>query len=200
MSSGISAAYSSRAAEYTSLFGSISSTHTDDRALVQDWAGSLDGKIIDAGCGPGQWTHFLHSLGLDAEGVDLVPEFIATGRKRYPDVRFTQGSLEQLPTPDQSLAGILAWYSVIHTPPGDIDEVLGEFARCLMPGGGILLGFFEGDAVEEFPHAVAPAYFWPLEEMSVRLQNAGLIVVSTHFRADPGVRPHAAIVARQAKP
>ncbi len=30
MSSGISAAYSSRAAEYTSLFGSISSTHTDD--------------------------------------------------------------------------------------------------------------------------------------------------------------------------
>ncbi|MCP2049098.1 UNVERIFIED_ORG: hypothetical protein J3D58_003170 [Paenarthrobacter nicotinovorans] len=78
--------------------------------------------------------------------------------------------------------------------------MLGEFARCLMPGGGLLLGFFEGDAVEEFPHAVAPAYFWPLEEMSVRLQNAGLTVVSTHSRAEPGVRPHAAIVARQAKP
>jgi SAM-dependent methyltransferase len=191
----VRAAYAARAAEYTGLFGSINSTHPSDRALVREWAGELDGKVIDAGCGPGQWTNFLHSLGTDVEGVDLVPEFIATARETYPDVPFSVGSLEQLTAPDGSLAGILAWYSVIHTPPEDLGVVFTEFARCLKPGGRLLLGFFEADAVEEFPHAVTPAYFWPVEEMSARLERAGFAVVSAHSRTDPGVRPHAAVVA-----
>ena len=198
MTSGtVAAAYSARAAEYTSLFGSISSTHPADQQLVLAWAKGLSGRVIDAGCGPGQWTAFLHSAGATVEGVDLVPEFIETASQNHPEVQFSVGSLETLPTPDQSLAGILAWYSVIHTPPANIDAVLDEFARCIEPGGGLLLGFFEGPALESFPHAVTPAYFWPVEEMSARLLKASFTVVSTHSRADPGSRPHAAIIARR---
>ncbi|MFE4196224.1 class I SAM-dependent methyltransferase [Paenarthrobacter sp. NPDC056912] len=198
MSPGIvAAAYSARAAEYTSLLGSMESTHPADRELVRSWAPGLSGKVIDAGCGPGQWTNFLHSLGVEVEGVDFVPEFIETAGQLHPDVAFTLGTLERLPTPDQSLAGILAWYSVIHTHPKDIDRVLGEFARCVKPDGSLLLGFFEGASVEEFPHAVAPAWFWPIAEMRTRLLGAGFEVVDTYSRADPGVRPHAAIVARR---
>ncbi|MGR0160547.1 class I SAM-dependent methyltransferase [Paenarthrobacter nitroguajacolicus] len=200
MTSGtVAAAYSARAAEYTSLFGTISSTQPADQRLVLAWAKGLSGKIIDAGCGPGQWTDFLHSAGASIEGVDLVPEFVETAKRSYPDAQFSLGSLERLPTPDQSLAGILAWYSVIHTPPAYIGKVLDEFARCIKPGGGLLLGFFEGPAIEQFPHAVTPAYFWPVEELSARLQKAGFTVISTHSRADPGARPHAAIVARRAE-
>jgi len=196
MSSGIvGAAYSARAAEYTSLFGSISSTHPADQQLVLEWAKGLSGRVIDAGCGPGQWTDFLHSAGVSVEGVDLVPAFIETARQSYPDARFSVGSLAKLPTADRSLAGILAWYSVIHTPPADISRILDEFARCIKPGGGLLLGFFEGPTLEVFPHAVTPAYFWPVEEMSARLQKAGFTVVNTHSRVDPEARPHAAIVA-----
>ncbi|MDI2036048.1 class I SAM-dependent methyltransferase [Paenarthrobacter nitroguajacolicus] len=191
----VGAAYSARSAEYTRLFGSIDSTHADDRSLVQEWASRLSGKVIDAGCGPGQWAGYLRSLGTEVEGVDQVPEFIATARERHPEIPFTLGRLEELPAANQSLAGILAWYSVIHTPPQDLGNVLAEFARCLEPGGSLLLGFFEGDAVEEFPHAVAPAYFWPVEEMSARFQGAGFAVASTHSRRDPGVRPHGAMVA-----
>lgn len=201
MTSGtVAAAYSARAAEYTSLFGSITSTHRADQQLVLSWAQGLSGKVIDAGCGPGQWTDFLHSAGASVEGVDLVPEFIETAKRNYPDAQFSLGSLERLPTADQSLAGILAWYSVIHTPPASVGAVLNEFARCIKPGGSLLLGFFEGPAMEQFPHAVTPAYFWPVEDMTARLQQAGFSVESTHSRVDPGARPHAAIVARRADP
>jgi SAM-dependent methyltransferase len=199
-SKAVSAAYSTRSAEYTSLFGSIESTHPADRGLVRSWTQELHGRVIDAGCGPGQWTSFLHSLGVEVEGVDLVPEFIETARQLHPDVAFTQATLERLPTPDGSLAGILAWYSMIHTPPAGIGQVLSEFARCIKPGGSLLLGFFEGPAIEKFPHAVTPAYFWPVEELSARLLNAGFTVVSTHSRTDPGSRPHAAILARREEP
>lgn len=198
MSSGVvRAAYSARAAEYTSLFGSISSTHPVDRELVLSWARGLSGKVLDAGCGPGQWTAFLHSAGVDVEGMDLVPEFIETAKQYCPQAGFSVGSMEQLPTPDHSLAGILAWYSVIHTPPAGINQVLDEFARCLKPGGSLLLSFFAGPAGESFPHAVTPAYFWSVEEITARLQDAGFTVVGTHSRVDPGVRPHAAIVAQR---
>lgn len=198
MTSGtVAAAYSARAAEYTSLFGSITSTHPADQRLVLAWARGLSGKVIDAGCGPGQWTDYLCSAGVSVEGVDVVPEFIETARQNYPEAQFSLGSLERLPTPDQSLAGILAWYSVIHTRPSDIGGVLDEFARCIKPGGGLLLGFFEGPTGEQFPHAVTPAYFWPVEEMSARLQDAGFTVVSTHSRVDPGARPYAAVVAKR---
>ncbi|KUM34921.1 class I SAM-dependent methyltransferase [Arthrobacter sp. EpRS71] len=193
----VRAAYSARAAEYTSLFGAISSTHPADQQLVLEWAGGLSGKVLDAGCGPGQWTNFLHSAGIDAQGVDVVPEFIETARQHYPEVQFSVESLETLPTASQSLAGILAWYSVIHTPPATIGGVMDEFARCLKPGGSLLIGFFDGPAGESFPHAVTPAYFWSVEEMSARLLKAGFVVVSTHSRVDPGARPHAAIVARR---
>ncbi|BCW56896.1 MULTISPECIES: class I SAM-dependent methyltransferase [Micrococcaceae] len=193
----VRAAYSARSDEYTSLFGSISSTHPVDRELVLSWAQGLSGKVLDAGCGPGQWTAFLHSAGVDVQGVDLVPEFIETAKRFCPEARFSVGSLQRLPAPDDSLAGILAWYSLIHTPPAGISRVLDEFARCLAPGGGLLIGFFDGPAGESFPHAVTPAYFWSVEEISALLQEAGFSIVSTHSRADPGARPHAAIVAQR---
>lgn len=193
----VRAAYSARSAEYTSLFGSISSTHPADRELVLSWAQELSGKVIDAGCGPGQWTAFLHSAGVDVQGVDLVPDFIETAKQFCPDAQFSVGSLERLPTPDHSLAGILAWYSLIHISPAEISRVLEEFARCLTPGGSLLLGFFDGPAGEPFRHTVTRAYFWSAEEMSGLLQEAGFSIVGTHSRVDPGVRPHAAIVAKR---
>lgn len=193
----VRAAYSARSAEYTSLFGSISSTHPADRELVLSWAQELSGKVIDAGCGPGQWTAFLHSAGVDVQGVDLVPDFIETAKQFCPDAQFSVGSLERLPTPDHSLAGILAWYSLIHISPAEISRVLEEFARCLTPGGSLLLGFFDGPAGEPFRHAVTRAYFWSAEEMSELLQEAGFSIVGTHSRVDPGVRPHAAVVAKR---
>lgn len=107
-------------------------------------------------CGPGQWTNFIQTLGVSVEGVDLVPEFVDEARGRYPGVAFRVGCLDMLEVPDRSVAGILAWYSVIHTPPDEIDCALTEFARCIAPYGSLLLGFFEGHVIEAFPHAVTP--------------------------------------------
>ena len=162
------------------------------------WAGEVPGRIIDAGCGPGQWTDFLHSRGCDIEGVDLVPRFVELARSRFPEISVRVAELDELGVPDRSVTGILSWYSIIHTDPDDVPSVLGEFARCLCDGGSLLLALFDGTRVEAFPHAVTTAYFWPIEEMSQRVVAAGFEVEATESRVDPGRRPHAAIVARRA--
>lgn len=191
-------AYGRRAEEYVELAFSPAGMRELDRKLISRWAAGISGRVIDAGCGPGEWTGFLRAQGCAIEGVDLVPRFVEIARSRFPGIPFRLGELDDLDVPDESLAGILSWYSVIHTDPECVPGMLGEFARCLADGGGLLLGMFEGPRVEPFPHAVTTAYFWPIEEMSRLLVASGFRVEATESRADPGRRPHAAIVARRA--
>ena len=191
-------AYSARAAEYIEALGTMESVHPDDRDLVAEWSRALDGRVLDAGCGPGHWTRFLHGRGVAVEGIDLVPAFVESARSRFPDVPFRVGRLEAIDLPPGSVAGILSWYSIIHTPPGEIGQILDEFARCLRPGGTLLLGFFEGPAVEPFDHAVLTAYRWSFEALGDELRAAGFEVVETRERHDPGMRAHGAIIARRA--
>lgn len=190
-------AYSLRAAEYADILGSMDAVHPSDRQLVSSWADGIDGRIIDAGCGPGHWTNFLRERGAAASGVDLAPEFIDRARSAYPGVPFSVGSLETLDAAPGTVDGIVAWYSLIHHEPSTIRIPLLEFARALSPGGALLLGFFESAVVEEFAHAVAPAYRWPVSDLAEELISAGFDVIETHTRTTTGQRPHAAIIAQR---
>ncbi len=190
-------AYTARADEYAGLFGSIDAAHPEDRRLVGEWVRGLKGPVLDAGCGPGQWSDFMAGHGAEVEGIDLVPRFISHARTRFPAVPFRVGSLLNLGVPDGRLAGILSWYSLIHLAPEDLAPVLREFARAIAPDGGLLLGFFESAELRRFPHAVTDAYSWPKERIAALLEAAGFTVVESYSRTDPGHRPHGAIVARR---
>ena len=188
-------AYADRASEYTAVLGSVDAMHEQDRKRIAGWAGHIAGRILDAGCGPGHWTDFLAGQGADVAGIDLVPGFIDGARARFPDTSFQVGSLRGLDEADGSLGGILAWYSLIHVPPAEVQQVLSEFARCLAARGRLLIGFFAGDPAQRFDHAVTTAYFWSVEGMTRILDDAGFDVIDVETRQDPGRRPHAAISA-----
>ncbi|WP_457963457.1 class I SAM-dependent methyltransferase [Arthrobacter sp. D1-29] len=192
----VQAAYTSRAAEYTARFGSAESMHPADRKLIADWAATIRGPVLDMGCGPGQWTKFLADQGAAVEGIDLVPSFIEQAKERYPGVPFRVASLRNPGVPDGYASGILAWYSLIHCEPDQIASVLQELARRLAPGGLLLVGLFEGQEIEKIPHAVAPAYSWPVEEFARMLGAAGFETLAHERRTEPGHRPHVAISAR----
>jgi SAM-dependent methyltransferase len=200
MIDAVSDAYSRRAAEYTELFGSMSAAHPSDRQLVATWAGGIAGQVIDAGCGPGQWTNFLNELGRPARGVDLVPEFIERARLAYPGIPFQVGSLNDLDVDTGTVGGVLAWYSLIHQQPNTIGIPLLEFHRILSPGGTLLVGFFEGLVVERFDHAIIPAYRWSVNALCDELTVAGFEVLETHVRTTAGQRPQGAIVAQRGDP
>jgi SAM-dependent methyltransferase len=103
------------------------------------------GPIADVGCGPGRITALLRGHGADAFGIDLSPAMIEIARRENPGVRFEVGSMTDLDLPDASVAGLLAWYSLIHVPDEEIGTVLAHFHRVLRPGGLLMLGFHIGD-------------------------------------------------------
>ncbi|WP_130178432.1 class I SAM-dependent methyltransferase [Cryobacterium sp. SO1] len=200
MALDITAAYARRAVEYAEQLGSMTSVHPADLQLVTGWAERLDGPVIDAGCGPGHWTGYLAERGVNVRGVDLVPSFIDHARRAYPKGFFAVGDLGALPETAGTVAGVLAWYSLIHHKPGSLRGAHAEFARVLRPGGELLLGFFEGPAVAQFDHAVATAYFWPVDALNDELRAAHFDIIETHTRTGPGHRPHGAILARVCAP
>ncbi|WP_244632240.1 MULTISPECIES: trans-aconitate 2-methyltransferase [unclassified Microbacterium] len=85
--------YTARADEYTALFGDVGQLDARDRERIAGWADGIDGPILDAGCGPGQWTAYLADRGREAEGIDLVPAFVATASARFPHVSYRVASL-----------------------------------------------------------------------------------------------------------
>jgi SAM-dependent methyltransferase len=113
------------------------------RAALRLFAELVDGPVADVGCGPGNITALLHTLGVDAFGIDLSPGMIELARRNHPGLRFEVGSMtEPLGT---SVAGILSWWSLIHVPDDEVPVVFEHFHRALRPGGLVQLGFHVGD-------------------------------------------------------
>jgi SAM-dependent methyltransferase len=110
--------------------------------LVQ---GAGGGPVADVGCGPGYVTGYLHDAGVDAFGIDLSAEMIAIARRDHPDLRFEVGTMTDLDLADDSVAGIVAFWSVIHVPDRAIPGVFEQFRRVLRPQGLLLIGFHVGD-------------------------------------------------------
>lgn len=191
-------AYGEIAERYIELFGTIAQVKTDDLALIARHLSVRPGTVLDVGCGPGHLTDHLHSLDVEVTGIDLVPEFIDYARSCHPNSLYVLGSMHELSFQDSSVAGILAWYSLIHLPPDDLDGVLAELRRVMVAGSTLVAGFFDGAEVVAFQHKVATAYYWPVDQLSKRLRQAGFTEVERQRRpgiSETGVRPHAAIAA-----
>jgi SAM-dependent methyltransferase len=189
-------AYASVAELYIGLFGTSRQVHPDDLGFIGRHLASRPGTVLDLGCGPGHLTDYLRGLGVDATGIDMVPEFIAHAQATHPSGTYQLGSFENLAAARHSVDGILAWGSLIHLRPQDLDAVLAEFRRVMVPGGVLVLSFFVGDEVAVFDHKVVTAYRWPVDEFSERLARAGFTEVERLQRPSDGThRPHAAIAA-----
>lgn len=142
------AAYDTVAADYAELLRDELTAKPFDRSMLALFAELVQadgGTVADVGCGPGRVTAHLHELGVPTFGIDLSPEMIAVARRSFPGLRFEEGSMMNIDLPDASLSGVVAWYSIIHTPLERLHTVFAEFHRVLHPGGVLLLAFQVGD-------------------------------------------------------
>lgn len=203
------AAYNTVAVDYAELLRNELHTKPYDRAMLGTFAELVQSSggetVADIGCGPGRITAHLRSLGLAAFGIDLSPEMVAVARRDHPSLQFSEGSMEALELADGTLDGIVAWYSIIHTPPARLLRVFAEFHRTLLDGGLLLLAFQAGDEPRHLGFAYGheidlDAYRLPPEHISEVLLQAGLVVEAQLLR-EPDDRyektPQAYLLARK---
>ena len=141
--------YDTVAASYADQVRTLLAESPYERAMLALFADLVHaaggGPVADVGCGPGRITAHLRTLDVDAFGIDLSPGMIEVARRDHPGLRFEVGSMTDLALPDDSLAGLVAWYSLIHIPDDDVASVFAHFRRVLRPGAPLLLSFHVGD-------------------------------------------------------
>ena len=112
--------------------------------LLSDMIGRLEGaqRVLDAGCGPGQFTILMaeEEPGVgEVWGVDLAPTMIELAKQHAAEspaaerLHFQVADVAQLPFPDGHFDAVVSSGSIKHWP----DEVAGlrELHRVLRPGG-----------------------------------------------------------------
>jgi SAM-dependent methyltransferase len=146
-----------------------------DRELLTRFADQVAkrGEVCDLGCGPGQVANFLHSAGATVFGLDLSPSMVQLARQLNPGISFREGNMLALELPDEALAGIAAFYSIVNIPEAFLPTVFQEMARVLEPGGLLLLAFHIGERIlrpEELWGQPVSMDFFFFQPSSIRLQ------------------------------
>lgn len=154
-----------------------------DRLLLDEFAEQVRdlGWVADVGCGPGHIARYLHDRGVRVVGVDLSPRMIECAQTLHPTIQFQQADMEALPVPNETWAGIAAFYSIIHVPRDRVVATLREFRRVLRPRGLLLLAFHLGTDVvhldEWWGHQVSVDFvFFRSDEVERYLTAAGFEV------------------------
>lgn len=155
-----------------------------ERKLLQKFAAACDGLICDLGCGPGHVTEYLSRFNVNVIGLDLSSGILKEARARHSQIIFLQGSMLNLPFAAASLAGTIAFYSIIHFDNNQVALAFAEMSRVLKPGGLVLLGVHVGREVVHvnelwgIPVDFDAAYF-DLAELTDNLESHGFRVIET---------------------
>lgn len=181
--------YDAIAEDYATLFKDALANRPLERAMLALFAELVDGDgpVADLGCGPGEATGHLASLGLPVFGIDLSESMLTIARRENPGLRFERGSMLELDLPDGTLAGALSFYSSIHTPVEQLPALFTEFHRVLAPGAPLLVAFQAGDEHRRhdrpFGHPVALTFLRRRpEDIAELLTAAGFALVSRTVR------------------
>jgi SAM-dependent methyltransferase len=175
--------YDAVADDYTARVAAELQHKPFDRLFLDQFAERVRdfGWVADIGCGPGHVACYLHDRGVRVVGIDLSPRMIECARKLHPTIEFQQTDMEALPVPNETWAGLVAFYSLIHVPRERVVATLREFRRVLRPRGLLLLAFHIGAEVvhldEWWNHRVSIDFvFFRSDEVEGYLTTAGFEV------------------------
>lgn len=184
------AAYDVASEAYARKFVSELDHKPFDRMLLQRFAASVgEGRpVLDLGCGPGHTTEHLTSLGLMTTGVDLSPKMIEIASRTFPQSRFEVGDFFALRQESSSVAGILAFYCIVHLTTEQLVPAFSEMHRVLSDDGVLLLSFHVGTEVfraENFLETSAALDFTFFEpsQIETALRSVGFDSVDVRVRA-----------------
>jgi SAM-dependent methyltransferase len=90
-------------------------------------------RVLDVGCGSGEFLAHLERLGAEPAGIDPAPGMVELARARVAGADVRLGSAEHLPWPDGRFDLVTAFNALQFAE--DLPDALAELVRVATPGG-----------------------------------------------------------------
>ena len=167
--------YSRGAKQFAEKY-SIEEMPQDYIQLLDSFADKVgEGKVLDAGCGPGRDTEYLTEKGLQATGVDLAEGMIEHAEKNKKG-SFYLMDIKNLEFPRNEFEGLWCNTVMHFFPPEEMPEVLDELKRVTKNGGAFYVSFKigEGTFMRERYGSEVKQYLIPEEKARKMLKKRGL--------------------------
>jgi ubiquinone/menaquinone biosynthesis C-methylase UbiE len=139
--------YDTVAKEYAVTFIGEHEKKPKDQEILHRFAKEIGDRkpVWDFGCGPGQTTKYLKDLGIEISGLDLSGKTLEQARKIHPEIHFRKGNILNLEFSNCSIAGVVAFYAIVHFTEEQVKSAFREIFRVLQPGGIFLLTYHVGE-------------------------------------------------------
>ncbi len=139
--------YDTVAKEYTEAFSGEHEKKPKDREILHRFSQEIGARrpVWDFGCGPGHTANYLKNLGIEISGLDLSEGILEQARTIYPEIHFRKGNVLDLVFENNSIAGIVAFYTMVHFTEKQVGTAFREVFRVLQPGGIFLFTHHIGD-------------------------------------------------------
>ena len=147
--------YDTVAREYAEFFTEEHEKKPQDQEVLKRFAQLLAGRrpAWEFGCGPGHTAQYVANLGIEISGLDLSEKIIEQARVSHPKIPFRKGNMLDLDFEDNSIAGVLSFYAIVHFTADQVLKAFQEIYRVLQPNGLYLFTYHIGEEtvhVEEF--------------------------------------------------
>ena len=134
--------------EYDRFYTTTSGCEIDrlEKESVKDLMHDVPkGKMLEIGCGTGQWTRFFVDEGFNVTGIDTSEKMLDQARAKEIDAIFHKTDVQDLPFNDCSFDAVAA-ITVLEFVDNQA-RALHEMHRVLKPGGWIILGCLNAKSV-----------------------------------------------------
>jgi len=151
----IESLYDTIAKEYAETFFGEHEKKPKDQEILHRFSQEIGDKkpIWDFGCGPGETTEYLKNLSIEISGLDLSEIILEQARTIHPDIHFRKGSILALEFENDSIAGVVSFYAIVHFTEEQVRIAFREIFRVLKQGGIFLFTYHIGEEtihIDEF--------------------------------------------------
>lgn len=110
--------------------------NSQEYKLLSSYLFSLEkgAKILDGGCGMGDWTRFFAQKGYEPFGIDISSSTIERLNEKFSNLNWQTGDINNLSFPDNHFDAYISWGTFEHFEAG-LSKPIEEAFRVLKPGG-----------------------------------------------------------------
>ena len=185
--------WSAVAQEWSELWGTLADPVTS--AIIEQTGVVAGTRVLDVGCGSGEFLAKLERLGARVTGIDPAHQMVRLARAAAPTAEVVIGGFENLPWSDASFDVVTAINALQFAD--DPHDALAQAARVCVPGGFIAIAnWAEGalNALDVLESAVAEAAGEELQPdgdyrraggLEALLAEAGLTVIAASLVETP---------------